>query len=54
MDIDSKRREGRRGSGKEGKKEKEAIPIRIDCLRIENGSIDFDDMKAGETPGRSD
>lgn len=38
--------------GKEEKKEGEAIPIKIDRLRIEKGSIDFDDMKAGETPGQ--
>ncbi|MCJ7705264.1 MAG: hypothetical protein MUO28_06960, partial [Desulfobacterales bacterium] len=33
--------------GKEEKKEGEAISIKIDRLRIEKGSIDFDDMKAG-------
>ncbi|MBS3907905.1 MAG: DUF748 domain-containing protein [Syntrophaceae bacterium] len=39
-------------SGREEKKKGEAIPIKIDRLRIEKGSIDFDDMKAGETPGQ--
>ncbi|MBM4339371.1 MAG: DUF748 domain-containing protein [Deltaproteobacteria bacterium] len=39
-------------SHREVKKEKETIPIRIDRFRIEKGSIDFDDMKAGETPGQ--
>jgi uncharacterized protein involved in outer membrane biogenesis len=38
--------------GKEEKKEKEAIHIKIDRLHIQKGSIDFDDMKAGETPGQ--
>jgi len=38
--------------GKEEKKEGEAISIKIDRLRIEKGSIDFDDMKAGEIPGQ--
>jgi len=38
--------------GKEEKKEGEAISIKIDRLRIEKGSIDFDDMKVGETPGQ--
>lgn len=38
--------------GKEEKKEGKAISIKIDRLRIEKGSIDFDDMKAGETPGQ--
>jgi len=38
--------------GKEEKKEGEAISIKINRLRIEKGAIDFDDMKAGETPGQ--
>jgi hypothetical protein len=38
--------------GKEEKKEGEAISIKINRLRIKKGSIDFDDMKAGETPGQ--
>ena len=38
--------------GKEERKEREAISIRIDRFRIEKGSIDFDDMKAGDTPGQ--
>src|SRR4030043_1150465 len=38
--------------GKEEKKEGEVIPIKIDRLRVAKGSIDFDDMKAGETPGQ--
>lgn len=38
--------------GKEEKKEGETISIKINRLRIEKGAIDFDDMKAGETPGQ--
>ena len=38
--------------GKEKKKEGETISIKIDRLRIEKGSIDFHDMKMGETPGQ--
>ncbi len=38
--------------GKEEKEEGEAIHIKVNRLRIEKGSIDFDDMKAGETPGQ--
>jgi hypothetical protein len=38
--------------GKEMKRKGEALSIRIDRIRIEKGSIDFDDMKAGETPGQ--
>jgi hypothetical protein len=42
----------REAPGKEERKEREAISIRIDRFRIEKGSIDFDDMKAGDTPGQ--
>jgi hypothetical protein len=38
--------------GKKEKKEREAVHIRIDCLRIRKGSVDFDDLKMGETPGQ--
>ncbi len=47
-----KEEKGGEATGKEEKKEGEAIHIKVDRLRIQKGSIDFDDMKAGEIPGQ--
>ncbi len=46
------KKEEKRGEvgGKEEKKESEAIPLKVDVLRFEKGSIDFEDRKTGETP----
>ncbi len=44
--------EGREISKKGETKEEKPIHIQIDRLRIQKGSIDFEDMKAGETPGQ--
>ena len=37
-------------SGEEGRKEGKAIHMRIDRIRIQEGSLDFEDMKPGGTP----
>jgi len=39
-------------SGREERKEREAFLIRVDCIKMEKGSIDFDDMKIGQPPGQ--
>lgn len=51
ISIQKEERSGE-ASGTEKRKEREAVSIKIDRFRIEKGSIDFDDMKAGETPGQ--
>jgi hypothetical protein len=38
-------------SGEEGKR-REAVEVRIDRVRIQNGSIDFDDRKIGDPPAQ--
>ncbi len=43
-------REGKEVSEREEKKKEEPIPIRIDRIRIQKGSIDFEDRKMGEPP----
>lgn len=43
---------GREISEKGETKGEKPIHIKIDRLRIQKGSIDFEDMKAGETPGQ--
>ena len=39
-------------SNKEREKKEGSIHIKVDQFRVQKGSIDFDDMKAGETPGQ--
>ena len=39
-------------SGDQEQKEKEPVFLRIDRLRVQNGSIDFEDWKPGEPPAR--
>lgn len=51
MPIKKQEKNGKVGDKKE-KKEREAVHIRIDRLRIRKGSVDFDDRKMGETPGQ--
>jgi len=48
------KREGERGevSEKEEKKEKGAVQVQIDRIRIKKSSIDFEDRKVGEPPGQ--
>lgn len=47
-----KEEKNREVPGKDEKKEGEPIPVKIDRLRIEKGSIDFEDRKVGETPSQ--
>lgn len=47
-----KEEKGKAFPGKEEKREGESFRIRVERFRILKGSIDFDDMKTGETPGR--
>ena len=47
-----KQREEKEVSEKEDGKKKEAIQVRINRIRIEKGSIDFEDRKVGEPPAQ--
>ena len=47
-----KEREGKEISGGEEKKKGEPIQIQIDRIRIQKGSIDFEDRKVGEPPAQ--
>ena len=51
--VTMKKEEGEKGiSEAEEKKRKESISIQIDRIRIEKGSIDFEDGKVGEPPAQ--
>jgi hypothetical protein len=46
------KKEKREPSGDQEKKEREEVFLRIDRLRVQNGSVDFEDWKQGEPPAR--
>jgi hypothetical protein len=46
------KKEKREPSGDQGQKEKEPVFLKIDRLRIQKGTIDFEDWKPGEPPAR--
>ncbi len=46
------KKENREPSGDQGQKEKEPVFLKIDRLRIQKGTIDFEDWKPGEPPAR--
>jgi len=48
----SEKKEKREPSGDQGQKEREHVFLKIDRLRIQKGSVDFEDWKPGEPPAR--